>query len=263
MKVLIIVLVILFLIGKFSKKSPSSNSTPKSSPPASHTTPATRQSHSRSAVYPSISYTPMYTIERPRSKKRLLELQKGGYVVFDTETTGLNAQNNKIIELALLRCDTDGTITRFSSLFNPKRSLDSTVQRITGLSDPDLACAPLIEERLDHILSFIGDLPLVAHNAYFDGNFLSAELEAAGMHAEFSMIDTLWMSRQAFPGMPNYKLATLIEHFKLSDSAQSHRAMGDVECTKKLFDLCLKELIHKKEIESAARKAAKAAKPQS
>jgi DNA polymerase III epsilon subunit family exonuclease len=256
-KVIATIILVLIILAKVFGGKNNNKGTPTSPPKRS--TPLTQSRPSRhNSALPTVEYTPMYTAERPKSKKRLQELKQGGYIIFDTETTGLSARNDKIIELALLRCDKDGNITRYSSLFNPGRPLDGRIQSITGLTDADLASAPRIEEHLPYILSFIGDLPLVAHNASFDGNFLSAELTAAGMRGNFVMIDTLWMSRRAFPGLPNYKLATLIDRFGLSDGPQSHRAPGDVECTKKLFDLCVDELLRQREAELAARRAAKA-----
>lgn len=200
----------------------------------------------------------MYSVEKPRSKKRLQALQKGGYVVFDVETTGLSPQCDRIIDLALLRVDENGVQSCFSSLFNPGCHINSKIRKLTGICDEDVADASRIEDKVQEIIDFIGDLPLVAHNASFDGNFLSAAFTRSDIRHEFTMIDTLWMARNAFPGLPNYKLATLIETFQLSDGPQEHRAMGDAECTQKLFEQCVNELLRQKEAELAARRAAKA-----
>lgn len=80
----------------------------------------------------------MYSLEKPYSKKRLQELKKCEYVVFDLETTGLNPQNDRIIEFALIRVLSDGAKEQISSLVNPRIHINERIQKITGICDDDI-----------------------------------------------------------------------------------------------------------------------------
>lgn len=198
-----------------------------------------------------------YRIEKPKSKKALSSIGKSPYVVLDVETTGLSPDKESIIELAMLKCMPDGSQEQFVALYNPEKKISPRITKLTGITDKDVSDAPLIGEQIDEIIAFIGDSPLVAHNASFDGGFLKAAIEKSGRNAAFTMYDTLEMSRRAFPDMENHKLETLIACLSLSDSPQVHRAMEDVECTQKLFVLCVKKLLDEREAELAARRATK------
>lgn len=104
MKVIATIILVLIILAKIFGGKNNNKGTPTSPPKRSTPPTQSRPSHPNSAL-PTVEYTPMYTAERPKSKKRLQELKQGGYIIFDTETTGLSARNDKIIELALLRCD--------------------------------------------------------------------------------------------------------------------------------------------------------------
>ena len=198
-----------------------------------------------------------YSIIKPKSKKALADISKQDYIVFDVETTGLSPNADAIIEIAMIRHFQNGNEQRYHSLFNPRRGLSPKITRITGITDDDLLDAPFIEDRLDEILLFIDGGALVAHNANFDMKFLCAALDAAKVPAEFTAYDTLDMARRAFPDLPNHKLETLIPALSLAEHDQQHRATDDAECTKKLFEICLAELLSQKEAELAARRAAR------
>lgn len=146
-------------------------------------------------------------------------------VVFDTETTGLNPQNgDRLVEIGCIelinRIET-GEI--FHTYFNPQCDMAAAAQAIHGLSDAFLSDKPLFEDRVEDLLDFLGDSPLVAHNASFDFGFLNAELGACGrLHIPMTrMIDTLSMARTRHPGA-KHSLDALCTRFGID---RSHRVL--------------------------------------
>ncbi len=116
-------------------------------------------------------------------------------IVFDTETTGLSpASGDRMVEIGCIelvnRVETGNS---FHAYFNPERPMDPAAQEVHGLSDAFLANKPLFEDKVEELLDFLGDSPLVAHNARFDFSFLNHELGACGrLHiSEARMVDTL------------------------------------------------------------------------
>ena len=125
-------------------------------------------------------------------------------IVFDTETTGLDpAQGDRIVEIGCIelvnRVETGRT---FHAYFNPGMPMPSIAQAVHGLSDAFLADKPWFEDRVEDLLDFLGDCPLVAHNAMFDFGFLNSELGGCGrLHVPMSrMVDTLLLSKSRHPG---------------------------------------------------------------
>lgn len=157
------------------------------------------------------------------------------YVVLDFETTGLSPQCNDIIEIAALKIDKNGKeIGSFSTLVNPQCPIPEKITQLTGITDHMLCGAPCILDVVKDLYIFLEDYPVVAHNAPFDVSFLKAAYQKAGITAKIRYIDTVKLARQAYPGLPNYKLSTLIQAFEIAD-IQSHRAMSDVYQTHVLF----------------------------
>lgn len=164
------------------------------------------------------------------------------YVVFDTETTGLSAKAEKIVELAGVKVK-DGQETRFHSLINPERHIPGRASSVHGIKDEDVAGAPTFAQLLPDLEFFLEDLPIVGHNINFDLRFLGYEYMAAGKEIpKKRYVDTVSLARRAFPDMPDYKLATLIKEFGLIEGEQEHRAGSDVDATLALFRRCCEEL---------------------
>ena len=106
-------------------------------------------------------------------KELLKTLNLSRFVAFDFETTGLDTNHDKIIEIAALRFE-DGIITdRFVELVNPERPISRMITDITGISNKMVRNAPIEESIIDDFLYFLGDDPFVAHNIHFDEQFLS------------------------------------------------------------------------------------------
>ena len=163
-------------------------------------------------------------------------------VVFDTETTGLNAHDgDRIIELGAIELiDRIPTGNHFHSFFDPGpefQQLDEKVTEITGYRIEDVRGKPAFAERAEEFLAFVGDSPLVAHNAEFDQRFINAELRRTGRDPfpGSRFIDTLKIARAAFPGSPA-TLDALCRRFGVSLGARdTHGALIDSELLAEVY----------------------------
>jgi len=125
-------------------------------------------------------------------------------IVFDTETTGFDFPGgDRLVEMGCVemvnRCETGRT---FHAYYNPERSMPPAAQAVHGLSDAFLSDKPLFAAGADALLEFIGDAPLIAHNANFDFGFLNGELERCGRKAVdvARKVDTLAIAKTRHPG---------------------------------------------------------------
>jgi len=146
-------------------------------------------------------------------------------IVFDTETTGLSFSNgDRLVEIGCVelinRVETGLT---FHAYFHPERPMAPEAQAIHGLSDAFLADKPLFEHLCDDVLDFLGDSPLIAHNASFDFGFLNGELKRIGRGpiSLERMIDTVAMARSRHPGA-KHSLDALCTRFGID---RSHRVL--------------------------------------
>ncbi len=168
-------------------------------------------------------------------------LQVKDYVIVDVETTGLHPETDEIIEVAAIRC-IGGRFEAFRSLVFPRNRIPEYVTELTGIRNIDVMNAPQIKQVAPKLLDFIRGLPIVAHNAPFDVKFIAAAFEKIGADIDMRYIDTVQLSRIAFPGMQNYKLGTLIGALDLIQGKQQHRAESDATATLRLFRLCQSEI---------------------
>lgn len=178
---------------------------------------------------------------RPADEK--MKISAAEYIVIDVETTGLSPDDDRIIEVAAVKCENDRIVDSFHSLINPGRRIPSNVTKLTGIKNADVAGAPDMDAVAPELSEFIDNLPLVAHNANFDVKFIANAFKRAGVSKGMLYIDTLVLSRNAFPDMPNHKLSTLINELGLLDHEQEHRAMSDVEATQRLYMACKAQLV--------------------
>lgn len=154
-------------------------------------------------------------------------------VLLDTETTGLDpGAGHRIVEIACLELVNHlPTGRRFHAYVNPERDISSAAVEVHGLTAEFLAAQPRFVEIADGLLGFLGDSPLVIHNAEFDLAFLNAELARLGRSALglTRAIDTLQIARQKFPGAPA-SLDALCRRFGVDLSARAkHGARLDSE----------------------------------
>ena len=158
----------------------------------------------------------------------------GEYVVFDIETTGLSAANDKIIEIGAVKIVNGKIIDRFSEFINPKVPIPFRITQLTSITDEMVMFAAPIEEVLPKFMEFVGDAVLVAHNAAFDTGFINAKLTELGTKREFTIVDTIAMARCLIPTISKYTLDHVAKTLKIS-LENHHRAVDDAECTAEIF----------------------------
>ncbi|UUL81939.1 DNA polymerase III subunit epsilon [Sphingomonas qomolangmaensis] len=160
-------------------------------------------------------------------------------IVFDTETTGLSfAAGDRVVEIGCVelvnQCET-GEV--FHVYFNPQRPMPPEAQAVHGLSDAFLRDKPLFHEQVEALLDFIGESPMVAHNAGFDFAFLNGELQRCGRPsvAMSRMVDTLQIARQKLPGA-KHTLDALCSRFGVDRSRRVlHGALLDAQLLAQVY----------------------------
>ena len=160
-------------------------------------------------------------------------------IVLDTETTGLDpASGHRVVEVGCIEL-----VNRFPSgktfhrYLNPERDMPSEAFAVHGLSGEFLKDKPSFSAIADELVSFIGEVPLVAHNAAFDFGFLNAELERAGKTpvARERMVDTLLLARRRHPAGPN-GLDHLCARYGIDNSRRTkHGALLDAEILAEVY----------------------------
>jgi len=160
-------------------------------------------------------------------------------IVLDTETTGLSPlAGDRIVEIGCVELvNRVATGRTFHSYYNPGRSMPSDAEAVHGLSEAFLSDKPLFEHLCDDLLDFIGDSPLVAHNAPFDFGFLNNELALCGLSSVCMtrMIDTLVLARQKLPGA-KHSLDALCSRFGVDRSIRiKHGALIDAQLLSQVY----------------------------
>jgi DNA polymerase III subunit epsilon len=160
-------------------------------------------------------------------------------IVLDTETTGLDPyQGHRLVEVGCVEL-VNGIPSgqSFHRYLNPERDVPSEAAAIHGLSAEFLKDKPFFAEIVDELVSFIGEAPLVAHNALFDLGFLNAELERAGRAqiARERLVDTLLLARRKHPGVSN-RLDDLCARYGIDNSRRTkHGALLDAELLAEVY----------------------------
>lgn len=160
-------------------------------------------------------------------------------IVFDTETTGLSPHDgHRLVEIGCVelvnKVETGRT---FHAYFNPGRAMPAEAEAVHGLSTVFLSDKPFFPDRVREFLDFVGDSPLVAHNATFDFTFLNAELGWCGHDAICltRMVDTLALARQRHPGA-KHSLDALCSRYGIDRSHRvKHGALLDAQLLAQLY----------------------------
>lgn len=160
-------------------------------------------------------------------------------IIFDTETTGLDPQSgDRLVEIGCVEMVNRVTTGRtYHAYFNPERSMPAAAEAVHGLSEKFLSDKPLFAEKADEMLAFLGDSPLVAHNAGFDFGFLNTELRLCGREPVSldRMIDTVAMARMRHPGAKN-SLDALCTRYGIDRSHRTkHGALLDAELLAQVY----------------------------
>ena len=160
-------------------------------------------------------------------------------IVFDTETTGLSpATGDRMVEIGCVELvNRVETGQSFHAYFNPERPMDPAAQEVHGLSDAFLSNKPLFEDKVEELLDFLGDSPLVAHNARFDFSFMNHELGNCGRLniPDSRMIDTLSLARVRHPGA-KHSLDALCTRYGIDRSHRiKHGALLDAQLLAQIY----------------------------
>jgi DNA polymerase-3 subunit epsilon len=160
-------------------------------------------------------------------------------IVLDTETTGFDPlQGHRMVEIGCLELlNHMPTGNEFHRYLNPERDMPIEAENVHGLSIAFLSDKPLFASIADELLEFIGDAPIVAHNAGFDMNFVNAELKRCGKMplANDRAIDTVTMARRKFPGA-QASLDALCRRFSIDTSERGkHGALLDAKLLSKVY----------------------------
>jgi DNA polymerase-3 subunit epsilon len=160
-------------------------------------------------------------------------------IVFDTETTGLNpAAGDRMVEIGCVEIHNRVETGRhFHAYFNPERDMPIEAEAVHGLTSIFLSDKPRFSEKVDELLDFIEDSPLVAHNASFDFSFLNLELERCGRPAVSigRMVDTLAIARAKHPGA-KHSLDALCMRFGIDRSQRiKHGALLDAQLLAQVY----------------------------
>src|SRR4051794_29394193 len=160
-------------------------------------------------------------------------------IVFDTETTGLDPyQGDRLVEIGCIEL-VNGFPTGevFHRYLNPERDMPEGAFQVHGLSGEFLKDKPRFSEVCEELLEFIGDAPLVAHNAMFDLGFLNSELERCKkmLLQRDRLVDTLMLARRRYPAGPN-RLDDLCARFSIDASRRTkHGALLDAELLAEVY----------------------------
>jgi DNA polymerase-3 subunit epsilon len=160
-------------------------------------------------------------------------------IVLDTETTGLDPNDgHRIIEIGCVELfDHVPTGRTYQCYLNPERDVPDDVQKVHGITTEFLQDKPLFAHVVEEFIEFIGDAPLVIHNAGFDIKFLNSELHRAGRpHIPFARaIDTIDIAKAKVPGA-RYSLDELCKRFGIDLSVRTkHGALLDAELTARVY----------------------------
>ena len=160
-------------------------------------------------------------------------------IVFDTETTGLNpAGGDRMVEIGCIEMiNRVETGRHFHAYFNPLRVMPAEAEAVHGLSNLFLSNQPLFEDRVEDLIVFLGEAPLVAHNASFDFGFLNHELQRCGrpIVCMSRMVDTLILARARHPGS-KHSLDALCARFGVDRSMRvKHGALLDAQLLAQVY----------------------------
>ncbi|HET6892993.1 MAG TPA: exonuclease domain-containing protein [Pyrinomonadaceae bacterium] len=173
-------------------------------------------------------------LQNDHSESRLLD--ELDYVAVDLEATGAKMPPNRIIELGAYRISKGRIVDKFLTLVNPEIPIPRFVIALTGITNEMVKAAPVFADVAPKWLDFVGDAVLIAHNAPFDTSFLNHEVSRVypGHRMINAHLCTVKLSRRVFPGLSNYRLETVANHFSIR-IIQRHRAGSDALATAEVF----------------------------
>ncbi len=172
----------------------------------------------------------------------------GEFVVFDIETTGLQADKDKITEIGAVKLRNGQIEDTYSTFVNPQIPIPEHIVKLTGITDEMVAEALTVESVLPEFLEFSKGAVLVAHNASFDAGFIRHNARVLGIEMENPVVDTLELSRQLFPELSKHRLNIVAKHLGV-ELKNHHRALDDAMACAGIFTKCI-EILKKKNVKT-------------
>lgn len=163
------------------------------------------------------------------------------FVMLDLETTGGNAVQDRITEIAAVRMENGVETARWSTLVNPGVRIPPFIQSLTGISDAMVADAPAFEEVASTLLELLDGAVFVAHNVRFDHGFVVNELARMDRKLKTKTLCTVRLSRKLYPQHKGHGLDAILQRHGLHTMAR-HRAMGDVDVVLQWLKIATEEL---------------------
>ena len=157
------------------------------------------------------------------------------YVAFDTETTGLNSADDRIIEIGACIFKGGEIKESFNTFVSPGMHIPGEITQLTGITDAMVKDAPDEETAVRKFVEFCGDRPVVAHNAHFDMNFVNAACTRHGILFSPVVLDTLAMSKALLPELRKFKLDSVSDYLQLP-KFNHHRASDDAAVVWRIMD---------------------------
>jgi len=157
-------------------------------------------------------------------------------IVLDFETTGLSpGQGDRAIEIGAVLIENNEITESFQSLMNPGFRISSFIESYTGISNSMVEAALPCEIVMEEFAEFVGEHPLVAHNASFDKRFLDSEFDLIARSGRNAMACSMLTARRIYPDAPNHQLGTLVNYCGIDTDGTFHRALADAQMTGHLW----------------------------
>lgn len=158
-------------------------------------------------------------------------------VVFDVETTGLDATRCEILEIGAVKLHGGKITETFETLIKPSTPVPDEITELTGITDEMVKDSPSIRLALPDFYKFAYGCTIIAYNIDFDYKFISVQGKKLGYIFDNKQIDAMYLARAYIPGLKNFKLSTVCKHLGVS-LVNAHRAVNDAlataECVIKL-----------------------------
>lgn len=169
----------------------------------------------------------------------------GKFVIFDTETTGLDSEYDRLTQIAGLVFSDGRIYSSFDTMVDPERPIPEKITEITGIDDAMVEGAPSEAEALRRFLEFANGAVLVAHNANFHVGFLKAAAKRSNIEFNCTFIDTLSLARALYQDLSGYSLNELAANFEIGDCSNPSKALSDALKVHGIFALMIDDLKNK------------------
>lgn len=156
------------------------------------------------------------------------------FVAIDLETTGLDAKNDRIIEIGAVKYLAGERNDSFATFINPRMNIPERITELTGISDEQVADAPFIEDIIGKLMEFIGELPILGHNVQFDFSFLKHKAVNMKLKFEKEGIDTYKIAKALLAEPEKKGLESLCDYYGIVELPR-HRAVSDAAAAATLY----------------------------